>query len=608
MDYNTLKLEVDSNKRLITKIKLNLKSIGVDLENLRGSRKVLEDNYQNEVRRAKKSAFESHHAQQVSVYDDKVRKLEQGLSDLKQRYKEELDNLTEDNIGEMYTGEQEVNNEIKASLNVLQDRLKHAISPRFQKELEDQLEVQQIDLESQNLEPLLKYFNRQSVLIERMSRKSTSFDFLGYFSNQFIKKNPISSEGAAEDDRQERIKLAMLVGIGIIILVAAAYFVFPAYAIALTVFTGYNISKHYRIYSALIAQKAVKDNITQIEEALKSKVLAQLEEQRETLKLDFEAALDEAERSLGSARSEAAGASTNANSSFQFDDSSLRNNYEAASRAKDDKENSLVAEKRDLTQQLNGLYQKLKKSEDDLRSVAGSIQSDYLDFEKIGSDVVFRPRFIFDVKDTKPVFFDHPQNSCLFVYNDITDVINFVRLLSVQLRIKLNPFNLAITTIDAVGLGIDYLVMQPQPDKKDESVKNLFRVLTNKADINERLEAYNAETVKRIKLIRVQHQNIAEYNEFMLERDSLTESYDFLFYQDPDLADLQSTPMKQILKNGGCVGIFAHLFLHADVLRGSGDAGHKLVEDVSTIYLLKDGDLFKRARDFVHENMIKSSN
>lgn len=45
----------------------------------------------------------------------------------------------------------------------------------------------------------------------------------------------------------------------------------------------------------------------------------------------------------------------------------------------------------------------------------------------------------------------------LIIYNKLDEAIQFVKLLCIQLRIKLNPFNLAATIIDVDGLGVQFM-------------------------------------------------------------------------------------------------------------------------------------------------------
>ena len=266
---------------------------------------------------------------------------------------------------------------------------------------------------------------------------------------------------------------------------------------------------------------------------------------------------------------------------------------------------SLIAEEQTLNNNLKDQYTQLSKLNEDLEKVAGSIQASYLDFSKVGTDIIFNPEFIFDVKNGQPVFFKHPQESCLFIYEEPNDVIDLIKLLSVQLRIKFNPFNLNISVIDLQFMGSPFLSMQPSSDKKDDSLRKLFQIINSKEDLSKYFEDSQEELNRKMMSIRRQFSNISDYNKFMKENDSLTEGYEFIFYQDPDLNSVQDDILVKILNNGASLGIFMHLFIQKDVFYEGGLSSRDLTNTIGRAFVLKDGEYHERAKDFVLENLIK---
>lgn len=611
MNYNELKEQVDRNRKSVSKAKHEKKKIEEELNEVRESKHTIEVNFQRETMNLRNAAHDAYVAEALKQYEDEIAVIQNNINNNNDSYMQKLSELTAENISDLYTGEQEIMNEIKASLNVLQDILSKIISPRFQKELENQLDRQQINLDGQNLEMLIDYFNKQSYIIDKMSKKSFKFDIMGYLNNQFLATNPLDSIGNQESSigniDRSKLNIAVISIVMITITVLAAKYVFPIYLVLLLVYSSYNIAKNYKIFSAIIAQKVIKDNIQQVDDTLKQKVLTELERQKQELQNKHDETDKLLQMQLNQKKTEMNNAAVNAEGTFVFDASNAQKSYEAAMHAKENKEMSLVAQQKEIMDQLEQLYKNLRESEDLLKSMVGSIQDQYLDFEKVGTSVIFEPVFIFDVKDNKPVFFEHPEQSVLFLYEEPVDVIDLVRLLSVQLRIKLNPFNLNITVIDQVFMGTEYLIMQPVSDNADASIKNLYQILTAKEEVDERLVEYNDDILKRIRNIKRNFRNIKEYNNYMLEHDSLPESYDFLFYQDPGSDIAQNKIMQQLLINGSDVGIFPHLFIKSSDFYEMGDSARKLVDYVGAIYLLREGELFKRAKDFVLEKMIKNS-
>ena len=127
----------------------------------------------------------------------------------------------------------------------------------------------------------------------------------------------------------------------------------------------------------------------------------------------------------------------------------------------------------------------------------------------------------------------------------------------------------------------------------------------DKEKIKETIDDLVASINTRVAAIRQDYDNIAAYNQAMVESDSLTESYEFVFYQNPENRVLSDLNMQQLYRLGGPLGIFVHLFIKKDVFYGMGDLAEELVESSEGIYLLQDGSLLKRAKEFVSENLIK---
>ena len=612
MTYNELRSKVEQDRKNVSKAKHRKRKIEEELKDLRESKHSIEVNFQKEVASLKGAAHDAYVANVLQPYETEIAAIERNITNSNNEYTRKLADLTEENVSDRYTGEQEIMAEIKTSLNVLQDVLEKVISPRFQRELETQLDQQQISMDDQNLEVLIDYFNKQSYTIDKMSKKSFHFDVMGYLNNQFLLSNPLDTIGNQEVSigslDRGKLNLAVLVIVLALITFVAAKYVFPLYLIAITFYSSYNIAKNYKIFNAIIAQKVIKDNIQQVDDSLRQKVLDEIEKEKVTLQEKHEATLSMLEKQLSQKKNEMNNAAANAEGTFVYDAGSAQQSFEAAMRSKENKENSLIEEQNTVLVQLEDFYKELKASEELLKSMAGSIQAQYLDLDKVGSSVIFEPTFIFDVKDTKPVFFVHPESSVLFLYDEPGSVIDFVRLLSTQLRIKLNPFNLTITVVDQRFMGTEYLLMQPVSDSSDDSIKKLYQILTSKSEVDERLMEYNDDILKRIKNIKRSFKDIKDYNNYMVEHESLPEAYDFFFFQDPDTGVLQDKVLQQLLINGASVGIFTHLFIKDSEYYEMGDSARKLVESVGAIYVLKEGELYKRAKDFVLEKMIKSSN
>lgn len=90
----------------------------------------------------------------------------------------------------------------------------------------------------------------------------------------------------------------------------------------------------------------------------------------------------------------------------------------------------------------------------------------------------------------------------------------------------------------------------------------------------------------------------------MVESDSLTESYNFIFYLDPALDDVKDSNLTTLLKNGGIVGIYTHLCINMQSFKEMQDSAAEIIKRVNTVYVLQNGSIYKKAKDFALENLV----
>ena len=601
MDYNAVKQSIENVRKNITFAKRALSKNKEEQIAVRNSLTNTENNYQNKLRESKKEAFDLFITKRTKEVDDKILQLSEAISDENITYEQKKSSLENANIKDFYTDESEILADVKASVEVLQRHLEKALSKRFKKELETQLDSGSIDMQSDNLNTLVNYFNKQSVYVSKLNKIDAIIEKV----NCFCTENPFT---ISEDKQTAQLQVGgIIIAVSILIIIMARV-LFPFYFVLLALFGTYNIIKNYKIYSALIAHKAVKDNVNKIDENFRKEAEERLQQEKINLDNKHLESLADLENQLAKAKELLNSIKAKAEMEFKFDDSDARQAYDTAININTKKIDSLIAEEKELQEKLEGYYMELNKLNEDMDKVAGDIQAQYLDFSKVGTDVIFKPDFIFDVKNGKPIFFMHPQTSCLFIYEDNDDVIDFIRLISVQLRIKINPFNLNISVIDLQFMGLSFLSMQPTSDKKDDSLQKLFQIISSKDTLNKFFEEYEDELNRKLRSIRRQFPNIADYNKFMLESDSLTEGYDFIFYQDPVANYLQNDIVQKIINNGSTLGIFLHLFIQKDTFYELGETAKEVTSKIGKVYLLSDGNYHERAKDFVLENLIKSEN
>lgn len=597
--YNEIKKSIDQVRKDIVGIKRNLSRNEEDQREIRRAVDKAESTFQLNLRQEKDTAQQEFIQQSVAEISDDIQSLQQQIAQTQQEYDSEIEHIKNLDIASQYSDEQAITAEVRASLAVLQEQLTKTISPRFQNELEGQFETQEIAMSSEEIEEVIKYFNKQSRMIEHMGSSS----WIDKLIDKILQVVRIPS--LEESEKAAKISFGILSVLFVVLVIVAGKFLFPFYVLFLGVLLFYNVNKHYKIFSALIAQKTVKDNLKLIDESLRNKALEQQQALLQETQERYDAQLLNAQEELDSLKHKKDSATMSAMQSFTFDDTDLQSRYNNAIKINNKRLEQLVNEKDSLQQDLSSAQSELQDLEHQLHAIAGNVQSEYLDLQKIGTSPIFNPQFIVDIKKSKPTYFTHLQAGMLFLYNDSKDVSNFIRLLLLQLRIKLSPHNMNCTIIDTQDLGINYLPFKPNNPDNDEAINSLFRIIGDKEKIKETIDDLVSSINTRVAAIRQDYDNIAAYNQAMVESDSLTESYEFVFYQNPETRVLSDLNMQQLYRLGGPLGIFVHLFIKKDVFYEMGDLAEELAESSEGIYLLQDGSLLKRAKEFVSENLIK---
>lgn len=597
--YNEIKKSIDQVRKDIVGIKRNLSRNEEDQREIRRAVDKAESTFQLNLRQEKDTAQQEFVQQSVAEISNEIQSVQQQIAQTQQEYDSEIEHIKNLDIASQYSDEQAITAEVRASLAVLQEQLTKTISPRFQNELEGQFETQEIAMSSEEIEEVIKYFNKQSRMIEHMGSSS----WIDKLIDKILQVVRIPS--LEKSEQAAKVSFGILSVLFVVLVIVAGKFLFPFYVLFLGVLLFYNVNKHYKSFSALIAQKTVKDNLKLIDESLRNKALEQQQALLQETQERYDAQLLHAQEELDSLKHKKDSATMSAMQSFTFDDADLQSRYNNAIKINNKRLEQLTSEKDSLQHDLSSAQNELQDLECQLHAIAGNVQSEYLDLQKIGTSPIFNPQFIIDIKKSKPTYFTHLQAGMLFLYNDSKDVSNFIRLLLLQLRIKLSPHNMNCTIIDTQDLGIDYLPFKPNNPDNDEAINSLFRIIGDKEKIKETIDDLVSSINTRVAAIRQDYDNIAAYNQAMVESDSLTESYEFVFYQNPEARVLSDLNMQQLYRLGGPLGIFVHLFIKKDVFYEMGDLAEELVESSEGIYLLQDGSLLKRAKEFVSENLIK---
>lgn len=590
MDYEECKRLLVETRRKHTQIRGELREATENLENLEKQYNTEVSEYNRNLEEEKSIELQKHIDKYSRIYKEALGNVKEKISKLENDHTEKLAEINNTNLLKDNT-DKEYYEEVQRTLNVLATNLEKTLGPRFTHELLSQLDAQEAQLAKEDLPQFITYFNSLNDRVERYNRKS-KYDLAGMakktvtgINTDRLKENPINLVIAG---------LALLVGS-----IFFTQFVLPFYVMALVTVLLRNLIKNYKLYEIIIAMKGVQDNVAEIDNLLKQQAADTINKRKATENKLYQNCMQQFRSEENTATLRLDRAVEKAKESFIFSEgnvlsarrgniSSLLNQVKKAGERKKQLEDSL--------QKLND---RLHSQEETLSRIAKEIPNEYLNPGKVGTDVIFDPKFIFDVKDDKPYFFEHPESSCLFLYNDRKDMIDFINLICLQLRIRMKPTSLLCELYDKQFGGIDF---QAFVDK----TFNLFSIFSQTDAIKQAIKNLDEDFQKKCDIIKVSFPGIKEYNKFMVESESVPDVYKFVFMMDPETSDISNEAIKRILRSGSQLGIFLHVFLNKDEFSQMGEHARNLVNTVEKCYVLQNGDYLQRAKKYIMENMIQN--
>lgn len=604
-------LSYDEAKEKVIKIQKMINESKLKIKNLINQGKALEQEAVD-IRRRFEHNTSLEASKQLDTYSNqisepfaqKVTSLEEQLLNLEEQYTKDLSDFSEDNVSNYYYNETEMLEEIQEALEMLNQQLTDLLGKRFQTEVEAQLNSVTLDIPEEKLESICNYFDELTEYFEQVKEKNNKF-----ISVEKIVKRVNSYNTIFETGNKKIITIALLVLC--IIFYFAFKYLFPVYIIILFLYAGYNIKLSHKIHTTCVLRKIILDNLNKIENMYRERALDQLQEDRDKLTTEYLSNKEKLEEELTSAKNKLESILMSAKDRFSYNDSKLRNELDDLLLVNKNKRKDV--ERFQIKEQAHceDLMKEYMKAKEDFNQVANGIKDTYIGSNRIGDSYIITPEFLFDIeKNTKkPKFFKFTFGSSLFVYNDIQDVIDFIRLIIVQLRARLTPSCLNVTVYDDRFIGQHYLGF------KDENNDNVMKIIINKDNLKDYIESVSEVSILRTGIVKRGFSDILQYNKFMLEQDSLPESYNFLFLQDPDYNLMLETKFKQLLLNGGDLGIYPFVFLDSTTFYEGKERSRELLSGFKTIYTFEPDAQHQyegssiivktKSKEFVNEKMIK---
>lgn len=606
LSYDDLKIKLTNLQRDLAKCRENIENYERQSKHLEHEELNIKQSFERTLSEESNKELNQYVNNLSAPVANKVTELEDELLELEDRFKEEMSKFSKEDLTDYYYSESEMLEDVHKALAMLNERLTNLIGERFQKELNQQLDSVSFKIQEDDLEEICDYFEKLTEYFDNIQNNNSKVTSI----ENIIKK--LNTIGNALETGNKQLTLVVMIVLCFIFYFAFK-FVFPIYVIALAIFTIYNVKLSSKIYTTSLLRKVIEDNISAIEQMYRDKALAQLNQEKRELEESYKETKNELENELSDTKNKLESILMSAKERFTYDDDKLRENQNNLLIVNKNKKSELERLKLQEKQKYDSLLKELEVTKQQFDQAADNLKNKYINFDKVGDSYVMDKDFLLDIDAVtkKPKFFEFNFGSNLFIYSDITDVINFIKLFVVQVRARLKPSCINMTIFDDKFMGRDYLCFK---ETEDDKYDNIMRLLINKEELKNYVGELSELSITRTTNIKREFNNIIEYNNFMLSQNSLPESYTFFFVQDIVLNTLLETTFRQILLNGSDLGIYPFVFLSMENFSQGGNDAKELIKYFDNIYTF-DQDathqyegsntiLKRKAKDFVLERIL----
>ena len=606
LSYDDLKIKLTNLQRDLAKCRENIENYERQSKHLEHEELNIKQSFERTLSEESNKELNQYVNNLSAPVANKVTELEDELLELEDRFKEEMSKFSKEDLTDYYYSESEMLEDVHKALAMLNERLTNLIGERFQKELNQQLDSVSFKIQEDDLEEICDYFEKLTEYFDNIQNNNSKVTSI----ENIIKK--LNTIGNALETGNKQLTLVVMIVLCFIFYFAFK-FVFPIYVIALAMFIIYNVKLSSKIYTTSLLRKVIEDNISAIEQMYRDKALAQLNQEKRELEESYKETKNELENELSDTKNKLESILMSAKERFTYDDDKLRENQNNLLIVNKNKKSELERLKLQEKQKYDSLLKELEVTKQQFDQAADNLKNRYINFDKVGDSYVMDKDFLLDIDAVtkKPKFFEFNFGSNLFIYSDITDVINFIKLFVVQVRARLKPSCINMTIFDDKFMGRDYLCFK---ETEDDKYDNIMRLLINKEELKNYVGELSELSITRTTNIKREFNNIIEYNNFMLSQNSLPESYTFFFVQDIVLNTLLETTFRQILLNGSDLGIYPFVFLSMENFSQGGNDAKELIKYFDNIYTF-DQDathqyegsntiLKRKAKDFVLERIL----
>jgi hypothetical protein len=329
----------------------------------------------------------------------------------------------------------------------------------------------------------------------------------------------------------------------------------PVYLLSLGFKGAINLRSGHSFSKLAVGLKVMSKHLDRIEEKLKKEATDKFDLLKNKLEEEYTQKRKKLSEDLSSISYKLDHAEEHVLSSFVFDEESVKNKLLEPLKQKEKELEETLSEVHHFRSMQSSIQKEGQDIERKLQEELTKLESSYMTYNPDNLKTTFDLKFLLDIKGNTPKYFELKKDSYFFIYDEEEEsetVDKFISLLFYQLRCKLMPTSYVLKLWDSENLGVAFRNFQ-----KEEVGIN---IVTLTEEIPENLEDLFATFKRRWKSDINSFEDIIAYNDYMLEIESIAETFHFLIILQPPDEIVKKEYFSRLLKFGPKLGLFILIF------------------------------------------------
>lgn len=582
-EIRRLKIERQSQA---SKLSMKIQTMRDELQTIEQSMRDISARLDQDIAIAERAALSEAINKAVSPLELEYSQVLQQLRNLDVQHAEALQSCNPETIFTELSNKDSVLSEIREASEQVLDLIGKSVGPRFTQEYVKHLQTSEFYFNKGSSKDLLDRFHSvRSQLEKSLSRNKVTV----------VDKIEAALTEVTKDKVQGDLKGAStLTAVLSVIMLVTAWVTFPVYLGFLFYVAAKNIRNGVLYSRTLLEYKAVIDNIDKLESGLRQEAQASYESTVRKLEEDYKNEKADLEHKADTVRMNIETTRERVQKTFVFDSSDLERTAQITKQEMEGRKRSLEASIEKSLAEVEVHKTEILNLTKQMQDVVEGVRGKYMDLTELENNDILDPKFLIDIVDDKPIYLDYPlDRAAVFLYDDLSEANNLVKLLSVQLRKRLNPINLRIQLWDKDNMGSAFGSFVRGKSK-------LFSIAPSFPEMEERLDGIYDLLLKRLNMFSGEYKNLNEYNNAMKEMDSLTETFHFCFIMNFPQKFCSNDKINQAIRVGPSLGVYMNMLISLSELN---EAYLPLFTDSVSIYVLNNGKLNKKAPNWALESL-----